>query len=322
MKLSIIIPVYNVEKYVEKCLRSCAEQDLPSVEYEIIVVNDGTKDNSLDIVERVAKDYSNIKIISQENAGLSAARNKGLSIAKGEYIWFIDSDDWIEKNCLQKIISKCVDNELDILGISAANVINGKIFRRFINEDTATLRGRDVLLSKYPQVCVPFSIYKRDFLINYNLKFYVGIFHEDSEFTPRAYYLAERVAYINDVCYFVNHTPNSITRTFNPKRAFDTIKVIISLNDFYVNNVEIKYSNYFHYQISLNINNALSFTLSEFITKDISKEINNILYLNKYLFRHLIKSKVLKYKLEGILFYLFPKHTVQIYKLIQKLNFK
>ena len=129
MKLSIIIPVYNVEKYVEKCLRSCAEQDLPSDEYEIIVVNDGTKDSSLEIVERVAKDYSNIAIISQENAGLSAARNKGLSLAKGEYIWFIDSDDWIEKNCLQKIIRKCFEDGLDVLGICAANVVNDYIVR-------------------------------------------------------------------------------------------------------------------------------------------------------------------------------------------------
>lgn len=89
LKLSIIIPVYNVAPYVEKCLRSCAEQDIPSEDYEIIVINDGTPDNSLEIVERVAKDYPNIIIHSQDNAELSAARNKGLSLAKAKYVWFV-----------------------------------------------------------------------------------------------------------------------------------------------------------------------------------------------------------------------------------------
>lgn len=322
MKLSIIIPVYNVEKYVEKCLRSCAEQDLPSDEYEIIVVNDGTKDSSLEIVERVAKDYSNIAIISQENAGLSAARNKGLSIAKGDYIWFVDSDDWIEKNCLQKIIRKCFEDRLDVLGICAANVVNESYVRRFENKESKTISGKMLLLKHKPQVCVPFSIYRTEFLNKNKLNFYVGIFHEDSEFTPRAYYLAKKIAFINDIYYFVNQNPNSITRTFNTKRPFDTLKVNISLNKFYVDNVEKKYSSYFHYQISLNINNTLNYTRSEFITKEITKDINNELYLNKHLFEHLIKSNVFKYKFEGILFYLFPKNTIQIYNLIQIFNKK
>ena len=104
LKLSIIIPVYNVEKYIEKCLVNCAQQDCCTDSYEIIVVNDGTKDNSLAIAEDVARRYDNIYITSQLNAGLSEARNKGLSLAKGEYVWFVDSDDWIDTNCLTDIM--------------------------------------------------------------------------------------------------------------------------------------------------------------------------------------------------------------------------
>ena len=99
-KLSIIIPVYNVENYVGKCLESCLNQDIPKNEYEIIVVNDGTKDNSVQVIEKYITPENNIRLIHRKNGGLSAARNTGLKEAKGEYVWFVDSDDWIENNVL------------------------------------------------------------------------------------------------------------------------------------------------------------------------------------------------------------------------------
>ena len=97
MLLPIIIPVYNVEQFVEKCIRSCESQDVAKDRYEIIVVNDGAKDNSLEVVQRVAAEYDNIRVFSQPNAGLSAARNMGMRLAKGEYYMFVDSDDWSER---------------------------------------------------------------------------------------------------------------------------------------------------------------------------------------------------------------------------------
>lgn len=105
--LSIIIPVYNVENYVEHCITSCLKQNILISEYEIIIVNDGSTDNSLFIAEKTATGHPNIKIISQCNKGLSMARNKGLSLAQGDYIWFVDSDDYIEENCLKQIIETC-----------------------------------------------------------------------------------------------------------------------------------------------------------------------------------------------------------------------
>lgn len=104
VKLSIIIPVYNVELYIEKCLQSCLSQDIPYDEYEIIVVNDGSPDGSLAIAESIAKTTTNMTIISQKNGGLSAARNTGMSVAKGEYIWFVDSDDWIETKDRKSVV--------------------------------------------------------------------------------------------------------------------------------------------------------------------------------------------------------------------------
>lgn len=103
MKLSIIIPVYNVANYVGKCLDSCLEQNVKMTDYEIIVVNDGSVDNSLEVVNLYIN-RPNINVISQNNSGLSAARNAGMKIAKGEYIWFVDSDDWIESGILEHIL--------------------------------------------------------------------------------------------------------------------------------------------------------------------------------------------------------------------------
>lgn len=317
MKLSIIIPMYNVEKYVEKCLRSCAEQDLPSDDYEIIVINDGTKDNSLEIVENVAKDYSNITIISQENQGLSAARNKGLSLANGEYIWFVDSDDWIQENCLLKIITKFFNEDLDILAICAANYVNSEYHRRFSFEYSDVLSGRNALVNRKIQACVPFSIYRRSFLVKNDLKFYIGIFHEDSEFSPRTYYLANKVSFLNDIIYFVNQNPNSITRTINPKKAYDCITVSKSLSLF-SENVLPPYKFIFDDLISMTINT--SFTHTYYMKVKEVEEFNKLMYDNRYLFKHLLRSKTTKYKIEGVLFYLFHKKTSLIYKFIQKLN--
>ena len=116
MKLSIIIPVYNVERYLRQCLDSCLDQDIPKTEYEIIIVNDGSPDNSQVIINEYALLYDNICVINKSNGGLSTARNAGLSIAKGNLIWFVDSDDSIVSNSLKYIYDIFKENpKLDLL---------------------------------------------------------------------------------------------------------------------------------------------------------------------------------------------------------------
>ena len=95
MILSIIIPIYNVEQFIAQCIESIYSQHFPLERFEVIAVNDGTPDHSMDIVKRFAAKYSNLQIINQENKGLSVARNTGMQYAKGDYVWFIDSDDWL-----------------------------------------------------------------------------------------------------------------------------------------------------------------------------------------------------------------------------------
>ena len=104
MKLSLIIPVYNVEQYIGRCLQSCLSQaNVTAEDYELVIVNDGTKDNSMQVVEEMTRGCTNITVINQHNQGLSMARNVGLKAAKGEYVWFIDSDDWIESNMIEEL---------------------------------------------------------------------------------------------------------------------------------------------------------------------------------------------------------------------------
>lgn len=314
MILSIIIPVYNVEKYVEKCIRSCESQDIPQSEYEIIVVNDGSKDNSLQIVNRLSGEYNNIKVISQPNGGLSAARNTGMKNANGQYFMFVDSDDWIATNCLKSLTAKLRDESPDLLAICAANVIEGMPVRRFSYEGKTKLTKYD-MLKRGKSPCAPFSIWNRDFLFKNDLKFLEGIFHEDSEFTPRAYYLAEKISFTNDIIYYVFQNPNSITRSINPKKAFDYIEFVCPSLFRFANKV-LKEDKYIYYDmIGMYINNALS----EIICSEKEKQDSFLKQLNKndYLFKAMLHSSIIKYKLESILFILFPMQAITFYKFLK-----
>lgn len=233
-KLSIIVPVYNVEPYIRRCLFSCLDQNVSKGDYEIIVVNDGTKDNSMTIVNEVAKEHDNIYLINQENQGLSMARNNGFAVARGEYIWFVDSDDWIEKDCLQSIFLKLKGN-LDILQIQYRNIYDDEsenydaIFRSIDGYKT----GKEVICSGGLPAPAQFSIYRKQFLSEKKLSFVPGIYHEDSEFKPRAVYLAEKIASLDQVCYnYYRRSSGSITSSFKMKNAIDLIKVMNSLYEF------------------------------------------------------------------------------------------
>lgn len=314
MILSIIIPVYNVEPFVEKCIRSCEAQDVSKDDYEIVVVNDGSKDNSLDVVNCVANEFENIRVFSQPNAGLSAARNTGMREAKGEYYMFVDSDDWIADNCLAKLIGKLRKERPDALAICAANVINGENKRRQSYPDESPISGLDLLV-KGVSPCAPFSIWSSDFFKKFNLTFFEGIFHEDSEFTPRAYYLADKVSLTNDIIYYVRQNPNSITRSSNPKKSFDLVNVVCPHLSEFSKCVDARYQYLFHDMVSMYLNNAL-FNIVD-TSKDNQQRLNEAIYNNRSLFMHLKRSTILKYRLEFVLFNLFPQNTVQVYKMLK-----
>ena len=302
--------MYNAANSIEKCLLSTQQQDIPTSDYEVILINDGSTDNSLLIAKEVSVRHDNIHIYSQPNGGLSLARNAGLDQARGHYIFFLDSDDWIAENCLKRILAACEESSLDMLRICAADVIDGVPKRRFSLEEGKIVKGSEMLQNDVP-ACAPFSIYRRDFLNCHNLRFHPGIFHEDNEFTPRAFYLAERVSALNEIIYYVYQTQGSITRSVNVKKPLDIAIVMKNLDVFYHKYVKKSDAPQFHRIIAGAMNSALHQTFS--LSREERKKVNNAFYEVRYLFVHVRKSPSWKYRLTGWMYTLFPHHVVEIY---------
>jgi len=213
--LSIIIPVYNVEKYISTCLLSVLENDLEPIDYEIIVVDDESPDNSMTLVNELAVRFSNIRIVSQKNTGISGARNTGIRHAKGNYILFIDSDDWILKESLGKLAALCKEQDLDILefGIEKRNN-DGSVVGSFSASTSREIYTGVEYYKKCRYVNSVFNkVYKRELLIENDLLFTEKIYVEDFELNTRAFLAANRVSAIPDLIYQYRQSPDSITRT-------------------------------------------------------------------------------------------------------------
>lgn len=221
MKLSIIIPFYNVEKYIAECLDSVYAQDIHETEYEVICVNDCSPDASRDIVLGYQKKHSNLKLVEHEvNKMLGAARNTGLKAAKGEYVWFIDSDDYIEKNVLAKLLNQIYKNGLEILQFNCNKVNNENEVSNFqyFPNNTNSIKGIEYLkIDSHPYwdrlVTTWSKIFNREFLITNKLFFPNAVFYEDNVHTLKSLLLCEKFQYINNQIYYYRDNSNSIMNT-------------------------------------------------------------------------------------------------------------
>lgn len=309
-KISLIVPAYNVERYIAKCIESCLKQDMSPDEYEIIVINDGSTDDTLTIAQKTLKDVANSRILSQNNMGLSMARNNGLKEAHGEFVWFVDSDDYLFENCLKKIYETAYGH--DVLCLSYMRIYEDNNNRQpFIVNIGDSKTGQEYLSTGEFWHPAQLYVYSRSFLLDNNLSFLAGIYHEDTEFTPRMLFYASSICSLEAPVYYFLKRSNSITTTVNPKRSRDMIVVANSLNQFFERVENKKVSHSINNIISLVLNNALH-ELENQDLKDVAL-FGEMIDENKHLFANLIKSSILKYKIEGILFYLFPSKTVKIY---------
>lgn len=197
VKVSVIIPVYNVEKYIEQCVESVLNQTLKEI--EIIIVNDGTQDNSIQKIEKYMKD-KRIILINKENGGISSARNTGLKIAKGEYVSFIDSDDFIEPHMIEELYNE--SSGMDIVFSNFVRIDDEKNIE--IDEQSfknlSVNEGIYFYNIKYGYVWN--RIYNRNFLLKSNIKFIEGMLLEDLLFSLEVLSLAKKVKYINKNHYF------------------------------------------------------------------------------------------------------------------------
>lgn len=224
MLLSIIVPVYNVEKYLRKCVNSLLNQNLLLVDYEIILVDDGSTDHGGKICDEYALSHPNVKVIHQQNSGLSVARNGGIDVAQGKYVQFVDSDDYLEPNVLKVLVEKMESGQLDVLRFNYRNVNEqyeavepNKDPKRFVNYSDVVCDGKTFLNERLGPAC-----YACQFLIRRELlkdcRFKEGIYFEDTEWTPRMLLKANRAASTEMLVYNYLVREGSITQSVDAKK--------------------------------------------------------------------------------------------------------
>jgi len=204
-------------------------------------VNDGSTDGSLDILRDYEKRYQQLKVIDTENGGTSSARNIGLERASGEYIWFVDSDDWIEENSLQILENQLKNEQFDVLCFNGKLVYEKDKHIEFDEIQAEKFTSGWEYYNKYALqglkfhfVCVVLRIYRREFLIENQLFFDKNVSFEDNLWIPQVFYYAKNVKVISDCLYFYLIREGSKMTTTNPKRIFDIINVANKLSEFFI----------------------------------------------------------------------------------------
>lgn len=242
-KVSVIIPVYNVEKYIKKCLLSVLNQTYKNL--EIIVVNDGTKDGSVSKVNEIINDTKDERIIllEKENGGLSSARNFGIKHATGKYIIFVDSDDYISENMIENLVLKAESGNYDLVETNYCLVFEDKLNIKNV-PNIAFNNVRDFLAKG--RVNAWNKIFLKKIIDDNNIEFQEGIYYEDIGFSQKYVLNSKKIAYIDDISYFYLQRGDSIIGSNNPKGKLDIIKVFEDLIEYYKSN---NYFNEYHDEI-------------------------------------------------------------------------
>lgn len=307
-KISVIVPVYNAENYIVRCLDSLVNQNLSGV--EIIVIDDGSTDGTSKILSR----YKNkIKLITQKNSGVATARNKGLECAKGEYIAFVDSDDWIEKDMFEKMYNKAIENDFDAVMCDF-----------WYTDDTRTWNGvstntenivtdrqkKDFMLKMFPVIWN--KIYKRNKIEKFRFK--DGVWAEDVEYLYRIITNINNVGVINEKLYFYYQREISESRLYD-KRIYSYVDNFNDIVDFYKKNnyydlykKELEYC-YVRYLYATFVKRASYFASKSDYDKAIEVAIENVKkYFPKYRW-----NKYFYRSIKGIYLVMFNRFIANIY---------
>lgn len=245
-KVSIIVPVYNVEKYLRKCLDSLVSQTLK--DFEIIVVNDGSRDNSQDIIDEYATKHDNVVSYIKENGGLGDARNYGLERANGEYIGFVDSDDYVEPNMYEKLYEKAVNDDCDLVVCDLIYTFEQDNKKDYITKGLRELnpdKNKDGFLSP---LFAWNKLYKREMLIENNLRYPTGLWYEDIPVTLSCFALSRNTGYVNDAFVHYVQRSNSIMGNKTNKKFYDIFVILENTYSFFKeHNYLDKYHNELEY---------------------------------------------------------------------------
>ena len=226
--LSIIVPIYNVEPYLEDCLLSIVTQLEGQDEVEVILVNDCSSDQSGTIAARYAEEYEQLKYFShQQNEGVSIARNTGINAANGSWVWFIDSVDWIEKDAIKTLLQLIEEHqEGDIICIQKKNDFQEYSIVNDIIPSPMSISGKQYLRSKLQKGVVVKFVAKRQFLLAHHLFFYPHILHEDNLYNYIMLYYAKKL-YVSDKPLYVKRCirPGSIMNSIGERNAYDLMTI-------------------------------------------------------------------------------------------------
>ena len=248
--LSVIIPLYNTEEYIEQCIRSVVENDVDPALYEVIVVNDGSTDASAQVVERLCAGHENIHLFYQQNQGVSVARKTGVHNSQGEFIWFVDSDDWLLEGALPSIIGilERIPDELDGIHAPLQNYFGeqrNSLSTPLVFENGATISGKDLLKSGHVSVCPPEFVFRKK-LFDYPFVFFPeNTRHEDEYFCRTLQYCCGKLLQINEPFYAYRQHGNSFMYSGGVRSAQGLVNVYKHLSGFVEDHVEEKDKDWF-----------------------------------------------------------------------------
>lgn len=320
MKLTIIIPVYNIKEYIERCVLSLG--NISDTQIEILMIDDGSTDGSDIVCDKLSQTNKSVKVIHQKNMGLSEARNTGIKNASGDYIFFVDGDDYLSGGAIGYILN-AINTYSDIYIIDHANIYEGikkEIVEKKFKPNVSVMSGSEVLamngaISAWSSIC------KRTFLYDNNLYFTPNLIHEDFEFSIRLYSLAKSVEHLAVPVYnYVCDRTGSIMNSKNIKSAIGYATSAVLTRNF------IRKHSFNSKQIRI-ISDVVSigFTFSSERIDLLSKESEKKIVLDFY--RNNLKDIIyflwhsnLSHKLLAILLYINVKFGVNTYKRIR--NFK
>lgn len=219
MKLSIIVPIYNVEPYIEECIRSLYCQDIPMTDYEVICIDDCSPDKSASIIEELQKEYSTLHLIRHErNKKLGGARNTGIRAAKGKYLLFVDSDDMLKPNCLKQLIDEIDSQQDDYIHFNLVQLYSEGHYGKepHFDIDSQQRTGVDMFFSNQldwrEQISACRKMYRIDFLRSNDLYFAEDTMYEDNDFAMRVAAAATKCRHIDVTPYICRQVPVSTTR--------------------------------------------------------------------------------------------------------------
>jgi len=234
MELSIIVPVYQVEQYIRPCIESIFKQGLDESRFEVIIVNDGTKDRSMEVIADIIEAHKNITVLNQHNQGLSVVRNKGIAAAKGDYILMPDSDDFLIENSLKPLLEKALESQVDLVVADYLSMTDEEIEHVKTSQLQQTAfeyevkTGEELFLQDLdPYHCFVWrTLFRREFLLENKLAFVPGIYIQDVPFTHECYLKAKNCIRAFWLLNIYRKGHESATFSFNVKKAKDLCTAI------------------------------------------------------------------------------------------------